>query len=131
MRDWQRRARSGVASAGGSPDTAAPAASSARLTKVPAPVRDSTSPSATSRSNTSTMVVRETPSSLARVRVAGSRSPARRAPARMMSRTPLAIWVASGRLDRGSILIDWSRAPPALFTMPGPSGNGRAPAEAG
>jgi DNA adenine methylase len=59
------------------------------LTKVPAPMRDSSNPSEISRLTASSAVVRDTPTSLARVRVAGRRSPPFNPPDRMMSRSPI------------------------------------------
>ena len=61
-------------------------ACNASLTKVPAPTRASRRPSEISRSTASITVVRETPISWARVRVAGKRSPGVKAPVSNRSR---------------------------------------------
>ena len=59
---------------------------STSLTNVPEPTRDSTRPSAISRSNASMTVVRDTPKSRASVRLAGRRAPAAIAPDSIRSR---------------------------------------------
>ena len=69
---------------------------STELTKVPAPVRDSSRPSETRRSNTSMMVVLESPSSRARVRLAGRRSPGKNPPVRIISRSATQSCVLTG-----------------------------------
>ena len=91
---------------------------STELTKVPEPVCDSTKPSATSRSNTSMMVVRDKPSSIASVRLAGKRSPGLNPPSRIMARSATQSWVLTGWRAPRSMVIDNSNEPPARLTIP-------------
>ena len=79
------------------------------------PTRETSMPSATSRSMASITVVRDTPVSFARVRVAGSRSPARRPPDRITSRRPWYSWTLMLRRELRSSRIDDSNAPAVCF----------------
>src|SRR6185369_7733981 len=95
--------------------------SKAPLTYVPAPVRDCRRPSETSCSKASITVARAMPTSLARVRVAGRRWPARSEPARIRSRNAAQSWAAIVLDELRSIDMDCSEAPPTRLTTGRPS----------
>ena len=97
----QRRGGPTAAAAGDDAD-ATPAAAPVSATTVPEPCRPISQPSATSCAYASTTTPRETPSSLASVRVLGSRVPAASCPDRTAARSSRSSAARLGPTSGGS-----------------------------